>query len=150
MLWLWRRPAATAPIRPLAWEPPYATGAAPRPKKTKDKRKKKGNILTILTTEPYNPLHPILSPHLPSKNPKHINVQSMSTLQHLLITQFPSSFHSNVTVPLKQFMIRTPCFSFMLLGKFPLHTLPLYLSSSYSTPDFWFFLFFVTISSLRH
>ena len=28
LLWLWRRPAAVAPIRPLAWEPPYATGAA--------------------------------------------------------------------------------------------------------------------------
>ena len=27
-LWLWCRPAATAPIRHLAWEPPYATGAA--------------------------------------------------------------------------------------------------------------------------
>ena len=28
LLWLWRRPAATAPIRPLAWEIPYAMGAA--------------------------------------------------------------------------------------------------------------------------
>ena len=28
LLWLWRRPAATALIRPLAWEPPYAKGAA--------------------------------------------------------------------------------------------------------------------------
>ena len=28
LLWLWRRPAAAAPIRPLAWEPPYAAGAA--------------------------------------------------------------------------------------------------------------------------
>ena len=28
LLWLWRRPAATAPSRPLAWEPPYATGVA--------------------------------------------------------------------------------------------------------------------------
>ena len=28
LLWLWRRLAATAPIRPLAREPPYATGAA--------------------------------------------------------------------------------------------------------------------------
>ena len=28
LLWLWYRPAATVPIRPLAWEPPYATGAA--------------------------------------------------------------------------------------------------------------------------
>ena len=24
LLWLWRRPEATAPIGPLAWEPPYA------------------------------------------------------------------------------------------------------------------------------
>ena len=28
LLWLWRRPAATVPIRPLAWEPPYAAGEA--------------------------------------------------------------------------------------------------------------------------
>ena len=28
LLWLWRRLAATAPIRPLAWEPPYAAGVA--------------------------------------------------------------------------------------------------------------------------
>ena len=28
LLWLWRRLAATAPIRPLAWEPPYAAVAA--------------------------------------------------------------------------------------------------------------------------
>ena len=27
-LWLWCRLAATAPIKPLAWEPPYALGAA--------------------------------------------------------------------------------------------------------------------------
>ena len=27
-LWLWRRTTPTALIRPLAWEPPYATGAA--------------------------------------------------------------------------------------------------------------------------
>ena len=28
LLWLWGRPAATALIWPLAWEPPYAVGAA--------------------------------------------------------------------------------------------------------------------------
>ena len=40
LLWLWRRPAATALIRPLASEPPYATGVAlERPKKKKGKRK---------------------------------------------------------------------------------------------------------------
>ena len=38
LLWLWRRPVATALIRPLAWEPPFATGAAP--KKTKKEEKK--------------------------------------------------------------------------------------------------------------
>ena len=37
LLWLWHRPAAIALIRPLAWKPPYAVGAAQemakRPKK---------------------------------------------------------------------------------------------------------------------
>ena len=28
LLWLWRRSVATALIRPLGWEPPYAVGAA--------------------------------------------------------------------------------------------------------------------------
>ena len=28
LLWLWHSPEATAPIRPLAWEPPYTMGAA--------------------------------------------------------------------------------------------------------------------------
>ena len=41
LLWLWRRSAATAPIRPLAWEPPYAAGAALKQQKTKKKKKKK-------------------------------------------------------------------------------------------------------------
>ena len=27
-LWLWCGPATTSPIRPLAWEPPHAEGAA--------------------------------------------------------------------------------------------------------------------------
>jgi len=45
LLWLWCRLVATAPIGPLAWESPYAAGAAQdqeiakRPKK----KKKKGN-----------------------------------------------------------------------------------------------------------
>ena len=36
LLWLWCKLAAVAPIRPLAWELPYAAGAA-----LKSKRKKK-------------------------------------------------------------------------------------------------------------
>ena len=36
LAWLWHRPAAAAPIQPLAWELPCATGAAlNRPKKKK-------------------------------------------------------------------------------------------------------------------
>ena len=41
LLWLWREPAAIAPIRPLAWEPPYATGVALK----KMKKKKKDDAL---------------------------------------------------------------------------------------------------------
>ena len=51
LLWLWRRPAAIAPIRPLAWEPPYAKGAAQevakKQKNKKKKRKKETNIWQI-------------------------------------------------------------------------------------------------------
>ena len=45
LLWLWHRPAATAPIRPLSWEHPYATGAALKGKK--DKKKKKSMCIYI-------------------------------------------------------------------------------------------------------
>ena len=38
LLWLWHRPAATAPIRPLAWEPPYAAGTAQEKAKRPKKR----------------------------------------------------------------------------------------------------------------
>ena len=44
LLWLWCRPAAVAPIRPLAWEPPYADSMAikskkkPQTQKTPDKQ----------------------------------------------------------------------------------------------------------------
>ena len=37
LLWLWCRPAAIAPIEPLAWEPPYAAGAALKSRKKKKK-----------------------------------------------------------------------------------------------------------------
>jgi len=37
LLWLWRRPAAVALIRPLVWEPPYAAGVALKRQKTKGK-----------------------------------------------------------------------------------------------------------------
>ena len=40
LLWLWCRLTAVAPIRPLAWEPPYAVSAALKKKKRKQKKKK--------------------------------------------------------------------------------------------------------------
>ena len=40
VLWLWRRLAVTASIQPLAWEPPYAAGAALKKKKKKKRPKK--------------------------------------------------------------------------------------------------------------
>ena len=42
------RLAAVAPIRPLAWEPPYDSGAALKGQKTKDKKKKNLQIATII------------------------------------------------------------------------------------------------------
>ena len=40
LLWLCHRPVATAPIRPLAWETPYAMEVAQeKVKKKKDKKK---------------------------------------------------------------------------------------------------------------
>ena len=45
LLWLWRRLAATAPNESLAWEHPYATGAAlEKARRPKKKKKKEGDI----------------------------------------------------------------------------------------------------------
>ena len=41
MAWIWDRLAETAPIRPLAREPPYAAEAAIETAKRKKKKKKK-------------------------------------------------------------------------------------------------------------
>ena len=41
LLWLWCRLVATALIRPLAWEPPYAEGAAKKWEKDKNKQTNK-------------------------------------------------------------------------------------------------------------
>ena len=48
--WLWCRREATAPIRPVAWEPPYAVGVALKERKTnkqtnKTRPKKRNEVL---------------------------------------------------------------------------------------------------------
>ena len=44
LLWLWCGPAATAPIQPLAWEPPNAAGEALKRQKKKKNQKPKNCI----------------------------------------------------------------------------------------------------------
>ena len=51
LLWPWHRPVATALIRPLAWEPPYAAS-----QKTKDKKKRKFSRVQELESQ-INVLH---------------------------------------------------------------------------------------------
>ena len=46
LLWLWRGPAASTPIGPLAWEPPYVSGAAQEMEEDKKKKKLQGYIHT--------------------------------------------------------------------------------------------------------
>ena len=48
LLWLWCRPVARAPIRPLAWEPPYAMGVALKRQKDQKKGKKKRVCIAIV------------------------------------------------------------------------------------------------------
>ena len=50
LLWLWCRPAAVAPLRPLAWEPPYAVGEALKKKK---KEKEVGDVFRVLLPRKY-------------------------------------------------------------------------------------------------
>ena len=51
LLWLWRRPVATALIRSLAWEPPYAMGVALKIKKKKEMILRK-SFSPLLSHEP--------------------------------------------------------------------------------------------------
>ena len=65
LAWLWCRPAAVARIRPLAWEPPYATGTALKRQKTGEKKKKRINSQEIMTGfATMNSLQQILHNHI--------------------------------------------------------------------------------------
>ena len=41
LLWLWCRVAAVAPIRPLVWEPPYATRVALKRQKKRERERER-------------------------------------------------------------------------------------------------------------
>ena len=48
LLWLWCRLEATAPIRPLAWEPPYASGVALKKTNKQTNKTRKDNKMKYL------------------------------------------------------------------------------------------------------
>ena len=54
LLWLWHRPAATALIRPLAWETPYAAGADQEMAKKDKKKKEKKRMGSLFPPAPWS------------------------------------------------------------------------------------------------
>ena len=73
LLWLWCRPEATAPIRPLAWELPYAMGVAL-------KKKRKALLSKNYITVQYVPF----SLFLPQREKLCINLSShVSSLKNV-------------------------------------------------------------------
>ena len=48
LLWLWHRPEATARIGPLAWESPYAAGAAQGMAKRQKKKKVRVKLIDFV------------------------------------------------------------------------------------------------------
>ena len=71
LLWLWRRPAAIASIRPLAWEPPHVAGVAiKRQKKKKKKRKCYCKVIKIclhVSTYSSNSVYDMAQEHIHEK-----------------------------------------------------------------------------------
>ena len=81
LLWLWCGRVATALIRPLAWEPPYAAGAAQEMAKRQRKKKEALNSL----------LHKVTSIRLLVFNPIRyffITLECTLKISHLLIANF--------------------------------------------------------------
>ena len=70
LLWLWYRPAATAPIGPLAWEPSYAVGATlKRQKEGRKGGRKEGRRKERKSLSPFGGIiSPILNDTLVSPN----------------------------------------------------------------------------------
>ena len=89
---LWREPAATSLIRPLAWEPPYAMWSGPRKgKNTKKKNKKtRGRLKNISDYYKTSKCH-CLEPHCKGEN---ISVCTLMALCSLIPPQCNNSMKS--------------------------------------------------------
>ena len=93
LLWLWCRLVATAPIRPLAWEPPYAVGAALE--KTKEKKGKNnvlhldchGSFNTVQVCQ--NSLNFKYNVHLNKADKKEIEI---SAINHSIVVQQKAAY----------------------------------------------------------
>ena len=77
---LWYRPAATALIRPLAWEPPYAMGVALKDQKTK-KKKIHHRCLMMFKTDHLNGILEMLFNHGVIKHRVFLMVRGVSDTQ---------------------------------------------------------------------
>jgi len=75
LLWLWCRPAAAAPIRPLAWEFPYATGMALSKRHVAEKKKKKKKGIGV----------PVMAQWLTNLRTMRLQVRSLALLSGLRI-----------------------------------------------------------------
>ena len=53
LLWLWYRPGATAPIPPLAREPPYAAGTALKRQKEEEGTTRRSHALSHCFSETF-------------------------------------------------------------------------------------------------
>ena len=79
-LWLGCRPAAVSPVQSLAWEPPFASGAALKSKKKKKKEKRK-------MIKPQTPAPPaLLLPHSDHCDCPLSSVNPHYTLYFLVLT----------------------------------------------------------------
>ena len=93
LLWLWCRLAATVPIQPITWEPPYAAGAALKKTKNK-KRTRKINFTNqwflVIFTEFCNHNHNLDLEHFHHLQNPSKNLQPSSHYQlHRYIFAFP-------------------------------------------------------------
>ena len=83
LLWLWYRPEATAPITPLAWEPPYAADVAlEKTKKDKHTHTHKNTMGGSSPPQPYYHITKYLFTIVPFNLEQHILCQQKIT-KHL-------------------------------------------------------------------
>ena len=82
LLWLWCRPAAAAPIRPLAWELPYTTGAALKSQKKKKKWQRCWDDQMENLKQPRTTSHPDRDCHAPLNPLFHWSQKPLVLVEH--------------------------------------------------------------------